>query len=602
MAAAAEQYHGCECAFLPRQDELLPELEVNRYLTEIDHLIEYREGPYKYSKSVLDAIKTNLFTAVQEGAMPYAVTETVQYVENYVDPQTLRQKRKFMWLGRCAVDVAESGRGYHFSDAAMRRVEVEIAEAEFSQDYLRPGFAQVFISPRMSAADAPKEIAEAEHLYDDDAIRTSQCVTDEQGSVIGRLTKSLLVRGIPLEAWTSMLLDSNNIFGKTLPIRDINSARSVMELFQQMELPESALPEGPVTILEAVLPYVFDVESHDDLEQQITEFKKNQTKFREEAMYAAGKWLSFEKELAESLVVGQATDEIRKFIITQSQTMDKQTIDLINNHHLGDTQYIMTRELAAILEKRKQNVQKVRAGVAVETKYIVSQIAPHELASMQADMKYVRALEDSGVKESEIKKVEAKIDQKAAKQKVETKGGCAGKNSNLGSSQKKQDSSNQKNSSKSETNTKDNDRNKWKKKQGLCVVKACPTRPKKVKVGPCGVCMDRCQKIFDRGGDPTKMGRHNKLDLRKTSSKVSHTAQKTEKQSVAPVKPVEAQAEDALKETGLNFPDDKPNLREITASSRDRLSRSAVLHNPRRTQLHDKTRFSTGALALAGVK
>jgi hypothetical protein len=40
----------------------------------------------------------------------------------------------------------------------------------------------------------------------------------------------------------------------------------------------------------------------------------------------------------------------------------------------------------------------------------------------------------------------------------------------------------------------------WSKK-AVCAVKACPTRPDKVKVGPCNVCR-KCQKIFDKGQKP----------------------------------------------------------------------------------------------------
>lgn len=36
-----------------------------------------------------------------------------------------------------------------------------------------------------------------------------------------------------------------------------------------------------------------------------------------------------------------------------------------------------------------------------------------------------------------------------------------------------------------------------------CVVPACPNGKKVVKVGGCGVCLERCQPIFDAGGDPT---------------------------------------------------------------------------------------------------
>ena len=40
---------------------------------------------------------------------------------------------------------------------------------------------------------------------------------------------------------------------------------------------------------------------------------------------------------------------------------------------------------------------------------------------------------------------------------------------------------------------------------GECVVRTCPTRPGRVLVGGCGVCLGRCQKLFDKGADPTKM-------------------------------------------------------------------------------------------------
>lgn len=44
----------------------------------------------------------------------------------------------------------------------------------------------------------------------------------------------------------------------------------------------------------------------------------------------------------------------------------------------------------------------------------------------------------------------------------------------------------------------------WKWRTGVCRVEVCPTRPGKTKIGPCDVCK-RCQAIFDRGADPTKL-------------------------------------------------------------------------------------------------
>jgi len=45
------------------------------------------------------------------------------------------------------------------------------------------------------------------------------------------------------------------------------------------------------------------------------------------------------------------------------------------------------------------------------------------------------------------------------------------------------------------------ERKNWKWKTGICIVKECPTRPDKTKVGPCSVCRN-CQTIFDKGDNP----------------------------------------------------------------------------------------------------
>lgn len=44
----------------------------------------------------------------------------------------------------------------------------------------------------------------------------------------------------------------------------------------------------------------------------------------------------------------------------------------------------------------------------------------------------------------------------------------------------------------------------WRWKEGVCAVEVCPTRPGKVKVGPCSVC-EKCQAIFDHGNDPSEI-------------------------------------------------------------------------------------------------
>ena len=121
-----------------------------------------------------------------------------------------------------------------------------------AQEQLKPKVAQVFISPKMSEQDATAEVAQAEHLYDDDSLRVTYAVTNSKGEVVARRLESLLVRDVPLEAWVSMLKDPNNIFGRAFAMENEMSALTIMELFSQMELPETAVPEGPVTLVAAV--------------------------------------------------------------------------------------------------------------------------------------------------------------------------------------------------------------------------------------------------------------------------------------------------------------------------------------------------------------
>src|SRR6185312_15538013 len=105
-----------------------PELAERRLLTEVNHLLEHRRADGTYDPAVLYDVEVNLAAACQEIAMPGAVTHTFQPVAEVPNEQR-DQQRKFMWLGMCAVEVAESGRNYHVSEPALARVDMEVAEA-----------------------------------------------------------------------------------------------------------------------------------------------------------------------------------------------------------------------------------------------------------------------------------------------------------------------------------------------------------------------------------------------------------------------------------------------------------------------------------------
>ena len=144
--------------------EQLPDtLEQTRLLTEVDNLLACRQADGSYAPDDDEAALTNLRTYVAEMALPGAVTSTVQRAEYLTDEG--REYRLFTWLGRSAIQVAESGYLYHESAAAHERIEIEIDEAWYSERHCKPGTVQSFISPRMTDADAPREVAEAEHLY-----------------------------------------------------------------------------------------------------------------------------------------------------------------------------------------------------------------------------------------------------------------------------------------------------------------------------------------------------------------------------------------------------------------------------------------------------
>lgn len=82
-------------------------------------------------------------------------------------------------------------------------------------------------------------------------------------------------------------------------------------------------------------------------------------------------------------------------------------------------------------------------------------------------------------------------------------GGSAGRRAKKGGSSKNVKSD----TSSDETNEDEQDaiehNEEWTWKRGVCRVDSCPTRPGKTQVGPCAVCK-RCQKMFDKGIDPTK--------------------------------------------------------------------------------------------------
>ncbi len=399
--------------------EVLPDIEISRLLTEVDHLASSLKEFGYVPNEIRDDVLVNKQTALSEIAMPYAVTRTAHRVEQVYIPEAQKMERVFRWLGRTATSVAESGYDFHFSKQAAKRVDIEVAEAIHTQETLQPGRVQFFISPRMSDTDAPAYIAAAEHLHEEDSIRASYLLTDSHGNESYRVMESLLVRDIPLDAWVAMLEDDQNIFSKSIQLEDKGSALSVMEAFSELELPLEQVQEGPVTIVSSVLPYIHDQDIRDSVKSQLERFRQDQCLYEEKAKFFSQEWYESSLELAASLEQGMSTDAVTSFIDNVSQEWEDYIKQRVESHRRG-TRYIMTRELAALVEKAKRNIIATKAGIVTDNVKVIDQVDTQTVQRIkQAAHEDVNSVMTSMSNLNEI-------DRSIASQDVKVGGGCAG--------------------------------------------------------------------------------------------------------------------------------------------------------------------------------
>ena len=481
------------------QVERAPLAVEERRLTEVDNLNRYRLPDSKHSQWTLDQILDNLIPYVKEGGMPSAV-HTVRHRYEATGQQGERgeQLKAYMWLGRTAIQNAESGYAFHKHQAARDRVAVEVEEARDTEANLRPGITKIFISPRMSRADAPYKVAKAEHLGDDDAVRGTTAVTDEHGNIQARDLQSLLVRDIPLESWVSMAEDPNNLFGKAIHIENPESALSIMKAHGQFEVPTADLPEGIVTVVAAVIPYIKDPELRASVQQQVKEFREDQQTKHDRAVNIAMRWRDFEVQLADSLHEERATLPIRRFINNLMDTCSDEERRIIEAHQLPNAHFEMSRKLAAIVEKAQQKTLLVKAGVVSGNQRIIEQMDAATVQRIYRAEITTQVAYASGYRH-EIIALEAEQNRDIHNQNLKNVGGgCAGEIDS-------EDGGNDDYSPSHSLKTKSDEEKKiGKKKWGRCVVDVCPNHSRQVEVGGCGVCLDRCQPMFDKGEDPSR--------------------------------------------------------------------------------------------------
>lgn len=474
-----------------------------RLMTEVDHLLAARRSEGSFDPEILIAVKENLRTKVQEDAMSGAVTNTFQPAAE-IEAENGERRRTFIQrgLGKTAIEIPESGYAFHFSEPAFARVGVEVREGRRSSE-LTPGITQSFISPKMSLRDAPKQLAEAEHLANEDAIRTSRTVVNENGDIVGRQMQALLVRDVPLSAWVSMFKDPDNIFGKTLEIHDEESALGIMELFNQLDMPDELLPEGPVTIVAEVAKHVEDPVARASVDRQLEKFRGDQANLNTVAETTADKWLEFEKEMAESLHQGKMQRGIRRFVIQMQDIWPKDVKTLLKSHELG-ADYAMSKKLAAKLEKAWQKVHVGEAAIIVSDERALKNMKVEDVKRIQDSIEYANVLRASGVPEQEIARINTQNYREIAVSQVAPGGGCSKVNDFEfdASDPNGQIPGGIPREQKGEENT-STDRI-GKRKMGVCRIPKCPTKSRsgKTEVGGCDVCLEFCQKIFDAGDDP----------------------------------------------------------------------------------------------------
>ena len=482
------------------------EVEKFRLLTEVRHLQHHMDGAGNVPPEVTEGVLQNLETAVCELGIPSAVTETIHRFEA-VPTSDGRRERAAVWLGKNVAQTYIDGIAFYQHEPGKKRALVEVAEAKYGNAHTRHGVARVFISPKMSAKDGTEEEAKADHVYEDDSVRVSFPILNQNKEVTGRLLSSLLVRDIPLDAWVSMLKDEHSIFGQSFTIGDEKSALSIMEIFPLLELSVEKLPEGAVTLVAAVIPYISNEVARQQAKRQLKEFREQQEVYKKIAKQCAVEWFEFELELARSFEHPdkRATYAIRQMIVSSQHGWSAYEQAVIDAHAQGNTQYEMSDDLAAVLENAKRYLLGARAAAEAGNLRAMRDVAPAHQEAIRTKIRQINAVEATGAQAEQIMEFRRQLNHLLVRANIQVGGGCIG-NVRLGAVDEQGNPVLPLDSVEAaELNgaIQIADKKDWKWKKGVCQVKACPS-PKPTDVGPCSVCR-RCQHEFDVGRDPTKV-------------------------------------------------------------------------------------------------
>jgi hypothetical protein len=387
----------------------------DRVLADVDHFNRLRGNDGKHKPWVLDEMRKNYVTGIKENAMPGAVSTTYQ---KYRDGN-------FWWLDQTEEQTARSGYKRHELPAARERVGVEVQEAISFTSKLRPGYIRLLVSPKMSRADASYKEAKKEDLADEDMVRIHMPDTDKADNIQGKFMQSVLASDIPLSAWVSLFRDPDNIFGKAVEIKDEASALSIMRACLEIEVPIERLPEGAVSIIEAVLPHV-DEANRAKVAAQLAEFRTNQENLHQTAVHSGERWFQFDVSLADSLHQGYATSEIQSFIDGLAHQWDDDIAAQIQRQTTSDGRLTIERSLAAKLAVSRQNTLIVPAAVVTGNKKVLAQLSPAAAQRIYTNEMFIQTMAQDGYSNAATWAVEQRTNQVVAQQNVIAGGGCMG--------------------------------------------------------------------------------------------------------------------------------------------------------------------------------
>lgn len=346
-------------------------------LIDVDDLARFRTADgLSYDPKAIKSLRQNKVTRIKEGSNPAAVSD----VEHEWIPDTERGRGGIIRdLGRTAVETAMRGHLFYQHEAAHARGSVEVKYAAYNQAELRPGIAHLMISAKMSAYDAPSKVAKAEGLDETDSIQVNWLGLDESDKGTAAKTTSILVADIPLEAWVDMLADDGNMFGKAVPVSNPKSALSVMQTFKDLDLPLEKLPEGPVSILASVIPYIQDPQAKNKVIEHLNDLRGDQKEMHRLAISPADRWLQFDIATDQSLHHGLATVELQTFIESLEKNWGDEDREVIESHKIpidGKVAYRMSRELAKVVQKAAGNLILTSAAVVVGNQKVLDQMSP----------------------------------------------------------------------------------------------------------------------------------------------------------------------------------------------------------------------------------